>query len=531
MYPPDRMDDYRRRAQQRTIADALRPPRQPWDERTPGGQTVQELMRGATPGIRPQGMPDLMARIESPMARIRSGNVPDAALQAPQAPPPQPSPRIAISSQPATGITGALNLPKPATEAQPISDVPLPSEPITAAPTSPVVGPSIRGMGQLDRNIMLREAMSSADPESRVRIAGDDIDISPPAMKGVGRRGRFSTAGEAALNALGSGDPDRPLYSLGQGLGAAVTGLVSPRAGAKINRRFDLSRLDSDIARGIQLEGAQQAVRGQKVSQGQISTRVVAEGEYPGIEAGTEIRVRIDPRTGSVTDVVGPNSRPVIADLAKRPSAGAPHYESDADGYLITVQGGRAERVTDPGGQPVKVKSKNADGEVVEVQVGGRTLRVTPGQALSYYGQVGERETKRTEEQRERQRKYDAAKAEYDQLVVDEKNAENEKNRAYEYLKGVKANASNSPRSLQDVQEAQDAAEAADTLYKSFGEKKRDAQRRMTENQYSVSAPTAAAPPPAPPGVTEASVRAEARRRKEDEDAAVQRARDFKWIP
>jgi hypothetical protein len=126
-----------------------------------------------------------------------------------------------------------------------------------------------------------------------------------------------------------------------------------------------------------------------------MSTRVVTEGEYPGIEAGTEIRVRIDPRTGSITDVVGPNNRPVVSDVAKRPPAGSPHYESDSEGYLITVQGGRAERVTDRDGQPVRVKSKNAAGEVVEVEVGGKTLRVTPGQALDYYGQIGKREEER----------------------------------------------------------------------------------------------------------------------------------------
>ena len=436
---------------------------------------MQELMRGAIPGIRSHGMPDLAARIESPLARIRSGNVPDAALQAPQASPPQPSPRIAISSQPATGITGALNFPKPATEAQPISDLPLPNEPITAAPTSPVVGPSIRGMGQLDRNIMLREAMSNADPESRVRVAGNQIDISAPAMKGVGRRGRFSTAGEAALNALGSGDPDRPLYSLGQGLGAAVTGLVSPRAGAKINRRFDLSRLDSDIARGVQLETAQSGLASAEALRRQRELGPLLDAQK--IEADIEYR----------------NAQ---LELERQKASGV-------------INQREYERQRDQLNRESRERISSLDRSSRERVAGMRSIS-TGDEA--------------------RAAKAAAAQAELDQLIADEQAAGEEKNRAYEYLEGVKRNAGNSPRSLQDVREAQEAAQQADRVYKSFGEKKRDAQRRLRENQYSVSSSAAAGPPPAPPGVTEASIRAEAKRRGQDENAAVKKAREFGWI-
>lgn len=482
MYPPDRIDDYRRRAQQRTIADALRPPRQPWDERTPGGQTVQELMRGATPGIRPPGMPDLMARIESPLARIRSGNVPDAALQAPQAPPPQPSPRIAISSQPATGITGALNLPKPE-EVQPLTDVPQPSEPITAPPpTSPVVGPSIRGMGQLDRNIMLREAMSNADPESRVRIAGDDIDISPPAMKGVGRRGRFSTAGEAGLNALGSGDPDRPLYSLGQGIGAAVTGLVSPRAGAKINRRFDLSRLDSDIARGLQLETAQSGL---------------ASAE--ALRRQRELEPILDAQKIS-SDIEYKNAQ---LELERQKAAGVIDqrtYERERD------------RLNRESRERIAAQNRTSQERVAGMRgaSGGDEARAA---------------------------KAAAAQAEFDQLTKDEEEAARQKDAAFASLEQIKKSAPPKrlgrldPQYEKDLDAAQRYADEKNKFYQSFGEKKLEAQRRMRENQYSVGAPAAAGPPPAPPGVTEASIRAEAKRRGQDAEAAVKKAREFGWIP
>ncbi len=77
--------------------------------------------------------------------------------------------------------------------------------------------------------------------------------------------------------------------------------------------------------------------------------------------------------------------------------------------------------------------------------------------------------------------------------------------------------------------EARRNADGANKIYQSFGEKKRDAQRRVRENQVSATS-SSSTTPPAPPGVTEATIRAEAKRRGQDAEAAVKRAREFGWI-
>lgn len=365
-----------------------------------------------------------------------------------------------------------LNLPQPSAPNTNVVGPPQPSEPTIPTTPAPRVGYSTAGLTGVDRLLARRQAMEEADPESKVTPTGE---ILPPQ-----KTGRFSGLGQGLKVAAQRIDPDRPMFSLGALLGGGISGLASPRSAAKESRKLDLARLDNDLARGLKLEQEQaqlEQMRGPKM--GSMSTRVVTEGEYPGIEAGTEVRTRVDPRTGEITDIIGPNQKPVIADLAKRPAQGAPHYESDSEGYLITVQGGRAQRVTDSDGQPVKVKSKNADGEVVEVTVNGQTLKVTPGQALSYYGQVGERETKRDEAQAEREARYNAAKSEYDSLVEAERVAGEEKNRAYQVLDQMRQ--SNQPK--EDIAQAEQDAQKANDYYRTFGEKKKDAARRMQENE------------------------------------------------
>jgi hypothetical protein len=96
-----------------------------------------------------------------------------------------------------------------------------------------------------------------------------------------------------------------------------------------------------------------------------------------------------------------------------------------------------------------------------------------------------------------RQAKASAAQEEFDQLVNDERGAGEEKNRAYAYLEQLKANAPKdefsgelTDQAKADIRQATDAAQAADKLYQSFAEKKRDAQRRVRENQVSASPTT-----------------------------------------
>lgn len=425
----------------------LTPARHSMDERLPDGSSVDDLLR------RVQGHNRISSMGGEGVALGRPVSIPTNA---------------------------GLSLPQPTIPPINISGIepPQPSQPVEATPTTPRIGYSTTGLTGVDRLMQRRRALEEADPESRVTDTGE---ILPPS-----KTGRLRGLGQGIGLAAAQADPDRPMYSLGQMLGGGLGGVISPRSSAKGVRKFELSQLDNDIARGLKLKQAQVELDRATNPIGQMSTRVITEGEYPGIEAGTEIRVRVDPRTGSITDVVGPNNRPVVADLAKRPPTGSPHYESDADGYLITVQGGKAERVTDPSGQPVKVKSKNSDGEVVEVEVNGQRLKVTPGQALNYYGQVGERAAKRDEEQREREARYSAAKSEYDSLVEAERVAGEEKNRAYQTLDQMRK--SGQPK--EDVAQAEQTAQEMDRQYRSFAEKKKDAARRMGENRVAASTST-----------------------------------------
>jgi hypothetical protein len=306
-----------------------------------------------------------------------------------------------------------LSLPQPASPTINTSVVPPPSPSQPLAPTPPPrIGYSTAGLTGTEALMQRRRALEEADPESKVTPTGE---ILPPE-----KTGRWKGLGQGLLLAGAQANSDRPMYALGQVLGGGISGAVSPRGSAKVARKFELGQLDNDIARGLKLEGMEQDVRGPKL--GQMSTRVVQEGEYPGIDAGTEIRVRVDPRTGAVTDVVGPNNRPVVSQSVQR-AGGAPHYEKDADGYLITVQGGRAQRVMDEAGKPVQVRGGKDGEEYVEVEVNGRKLRVTPGQALSYYGQLGQREEAATGDAAKRQAHIDASSSLYKKADANDANA------------------------------------------------------------------------------------------------------------
>lgn len=452
----------RRRATQEAMIRGLQRPRATMEART-GEVGPSSFMPGES-----AGMPDSFWNRQFPFLRstqgLREQQPGYATLGADNNARDRTQPAI---TPPATA---GLSLPQPVTPNINVAGIEPPSPGPAPTPSpAPRIGYSTAGLSGLDRVRERRRALEEADPESQVTDTGE---ILAPQ-----KTGRLKGLGTGLGVAAQSIDPDRPMFSLGQLLGGGLSGLTSPRGAMKDQRRIDLARLDNDYLRGIKLEQEQaqlEGMRGPKM--GQMSTRVVTEGEYPGLEPGTEIRTRIDPRSGQIADVLGPNNRPVIADLAKRPT-GAPHYEKDSDGYLLTVQGGRATRVTDESGKPVQVK-RSGDEEYVEVEVNGRKMRVTPGQALNYYGQLGERETRRDEARAEREAKYSAAKSEYDSLVEAEKVAGEEKNRAYQVLDQMRK--SNQPK--EDVAQAEQTAQEADRYYRSFGEKKKDAARRMQEN-------------------------------------------------
>lgn len=490
MIPQGQIDDYRRRAQQNILGRILNQPRQPMDERLPSGQSAQDLLsvRGsdAVPRIRPQ----------SPITDVT------AASQGAQSA--QPSPRIAISSQPARGIVGALNLPEPPADIRSPNDMPPNmSFPVPEVQT-PAVGGSIRG-SKLDRDIMLREAMGTADPESKVRISGDQIDVSPPPMKGaLPHRSRWATAGEAAVNALGSADPDRPLYSLGQGVGAAVTGAVSPRSGAKINRRFDTQRLDNDIARGLKVEGAQSDLASADALRRQRELEPILQGhkmEQDAAYRNAELELERQKAAGAI----GQREYERRRDALNRESR---EKISQLDRESRERLGGRSGRDDSYADQKSEYEwqTKNAENDAK------RTAAMQEAQALTATAE-------------DHQKKVSTARTEVLRIDALIKSVPPQ-------IPGVGSNPEYVALKTQRDQAEKiqnDEQNKMDTAYKQANEKKSEAARYPA-----LPAPPkrhmATAQPPAPPGVTEASVRAEAKRRGQDAEAAVKKAREFGWI-
>jgi hypothetical protein len=199
-------------------APVFQQPRQPMDERLPSGESVNDLLQ------RQRGNP------------ITSMGGQGVALDS-------PAPRT-------------FNFPQPTAPTVEPPAPPAPSFP-TPAEAATRVGYSTAGLSGLDKIRQRREALESADPESKVTTTPDFVDIGPPAMKGVNQKGRFRSGLEASLSALAHVDPamlDRhPLYALGQGVGGLVGGIASPRTGAKITRHFDILDAQTDEARGLKL--------------------------------------------------------------------------------------------------------------------------------------------------------------------------------------------------------------------------------------------------------------------------------------
>lgn len=292
-------------------------------------------------------------------------------------------------------------------------------------------------------------------------------EILPPQ-----KTGRFKGLGQGIGLAAANADPDRPMYALGQMLGGGISGAVSPRGAAKGMRRFELGQLDNDLARGLKLEGVQADVGASDALRRQREldpALQAAKIEQQREEANARLELEREKAAGTITQREY-DRRQRELDRTSR--------EKIAADRIVSSE---------------KIAASRPSGEDT------------------------------------RGAKASAAQAEYDQLVADEVSAGEEKNRAYAYLEQLKSATGPDGKPLvnaQDVAQAVDAAQAADKVYQSFAEKKRDAQRRMRENAASSSRA-----PAAPAGVTEASIRADAKSRGANEDEAVKKARQFGWIP
>jgi hypothetical protein len=222
------------------------------------------------------------------------------------------------------------------------------------------------------------------------------------------------------------------MYALGQVIGGGLGGAISPRSSAKSARKFELGQLDNDIARGLKLEGMQadvassEALRRQRELEPGIKA---AELEQEREIANAKLEIERQKATGEITQKE--------ADRQQRELDRQSREKIAADRVMS------AERIAGMRGNGSDVRTAKAQ----------------------------------------------AAQQEYDQLVADEATAGENKNKAYTYLEQIKQHAVDAPTGGLDPQykadlaQATKAAEDADKFYQSFGEKKRDAQRRIRENQ------------------------------------------------
>lgn len=127
-------------------------------------------------------------------------------------------------------------------------------------------GYGAKGLVGVDRDILKRKVMDEAPPESPIQDRGDTIGYGTvqPAHKSTLRR-----IGEGILTGLASGAGHEPNEILGMAIGGGTASGVNPREGAEIERRFEMGKLDNDIARGLKMEGSQAELSGMKALESQ----------------------------------------------------------------------------------------------------------------------------------------------------------------------------------------------------------------------------------------------------------------------
>jgi hypothetical protein len=283
------------------------------------------------------------------------------------------------------------------------------------------IGYNTQGLSGLDKIAERRKALEEADPESKVTDTGE---ILPPE-----KTGRLKGAGILALLGAGGSDPNHPLRGLGQAIGGGIAGAINPRSAAKAQRQFEIRQSDDDYARGLKIKegeaqvGAIDALRRQRETEPEIQQRK--------FEQEREIQ----------------NQK---LEIERQKAAG-----------LITKE-------------QAEIKQRELDRQSREnIAAANRSSR----EKIASMGGARGQETEASREKRERE--ANAAQAEYDQLVADEKNAGENKNKAYDYLTQLKNNP-NVPK--EDIAQATKAAEDADKLYQSYAGKKVEAQRKIREN-------------------------------------------------
>jgi hypothetical protein len=177
------------------------------------------------------------------------------------------------------------------------------------------------------------------------------------------RKNPWKSMAQAALRGFAQGGP-------GGALGGAVVGLARPKQYGQERQNIKIERAQKQLARDMavgqqqaQTRNADAAAYEKRNRAPSESTRIIAEGEYPDIPAGTEIRQTWNGR--EYVDAIGGNGRPVVskAPPADKAAAREIRYNNRREAVLVPKDGGPAMPIFNPDGTPL-TKEANESGTV-----------------------------------------------------------------------------------------------------------------------------------------------------------------------
>lgn len=403
------------------------------------------------------------------------------------------------------------------------------------------VGEDYSGMNPTQRATSHLRVLQGAAPESRVRDTGSAYEVEPPQ-----KMSRLKAMGKGFLQLLGAGAPFGLGGMAGSGTVGAIQGLISPGSVQERGRQMEVLGAQEELARAQGLEAQRLQNDARRVQNASQIADLQNKALDRDLEQDQELRTEWKQGLDNIGEM---QKRLDLLDPASAQYAAA-EAAIKQEAQRLAKRTGRAITVI-PGNRNLnKLPTMQIDGEVIQQQHDGswRSVYGSPKSATDdtnadlkteheWRVKNTENEAKRTAATQEaesfiataedHQRKVTAARAEVLRIEGLLKGVAQTipgvgPNAAYTALKAQRDQAE---RIQNDEQGKMDAA------YKQANQKRAEASQYPTLPPPPKRVRRGAGTPPPPPGVTEASVRAEAKRRGQNEDDAVRRAREWKWIP
>lgn len=343
-------------------------------------------------------------------------------------------PPSVMPSAPTEPVPAKPSLPTPAVNIDPSAAPPPTPEQPSTLPQQPIrVSTPIGGLSALEKAGAVLQAKREAGVSSPVRVEGEEIITDAPKMHKGDWKDRLKVGLKNAVVQMGEYARNNPNASpagiLTAGAAGGGIGAVKPVLGDEMLRRAEIQQDERDLARQAAIQGVAATARAKELEPELQAEKIRTEAEI----ANEKLRIEELRIKGQISD-------------------------KDADRRLreLTLE---------------ETQRHNRTTEDIQRTTAGTRGQETPAN------------------QQERERKFGAAKAEYDQLVGDETEAGRQKNEAYatvEELKKKRAAEKSYDRQVlldDEIDRASAAARDLDKVYQGFAEKKRDAQRRMRENE------------------------------------------------